>query len=149
MPVLTQPFGLDGPVVDLLVGVSHARQTALIALGEPVPPRVFGRFLIDTGASSTCVDPMIVRQLGIEPRDVALMHSSSTAGRPATCNTYDVSLWLPVDVNQAHPMARTMNLVEVDLRSAGAGYEGLLGREILSKCVLTCHGPRREVTLAL
>jgi len=149
MPVLTQPIGLEGPVVELLLGVSQARQTALVALDLPVPSRVPVRFLIDTGASSTCVDPMIIRKLGIEPRAKARMHSSSTAGTPTTCNTYDVSLWLPIDDNQAHPISRTMNIMEIDLRSAGTTYDGLLGREILSKCVLTYHGPGREVTIAM
>jgi hypothetical protein len=57
MPHLTVPFGRDGPLVDLFVGVSHQRRSALVAANLQVPDFQIAKALIDTGASCTCIDP--------------------------------------------------------------------------------------------
>jgi hypothetical protein len=40
MPILNFGLGQDGPVVDLLAGVSEPRERALVAAGQPIPNRI-------------------------------------------------------------------------------------------------------------
>lgn len=47
-------------MVNAALGVSEARRQALTAAGQPVPPFVPIRALLDTGASVTCVDPTVI-----------------------------------------------------------------------------------------
>lgn len=61
MPTLnfrTEPAVLtrSGPLVPAILAVSDAHRQILARQGEPVPDTIGGFALIDTGASSTCVD---------------------------------------------------------------------------------------------
>jgi hypothetical protein len=64
MPVLNSQLGPEGPVVNLLVGVSEPAVAALQAANQPVPPPVSVRALIDTGASCTCIVAGVLQPQG-------------------------------------------------------------------------------------
>lgn len=147
MPVLTVPFGNDGPIISLLIGVSIARREALLASGAIPPAHLTCRFLVDTGASSSCVDNTIVDALGIPPIGHAWMQSASTGAKVEQRNTYDVSIWLPVEGAELHLLAGTMNVVASPFR--GSGVDGLFGRDLLSTCRLEYDGPGKRVGLKL
>jgi aspartyl protease len=82
VPHLTLPISPGGPLIDLLVGASVPRQNALRAANQPVPPAVSARFMIDTGASNTVLDPAILNQLNLSPTGMMFAHTPSTAGVP-------------------------------------------------------------------
>lgn len=56
---------LNGPTVQVTVTVSQDIAAQLTQAGHPVPTPVAGTALIDTGASSTCIDDAIAQQLGL------------------------------------------------------------------------------------
>lgn len=134
-----------GPVIDVHVGVSAPRRKALEAAGLTVPAPVTCRLLIDTGASSTCVDPSILKPLNLTPSGVASIHTpSTTAGNSHTCNQYDVSLMI------LHPsLIRTFGALPViESNLSHQGIEGLLGRDVLAHCLFIYNGELGVHTLS-
>lgn len=144
MPHLALQIAAGGPLIDVLVGVSIPRQTALHAAGQSVPPPVQIRALIDTGASCTCIDPSVPQRLGLAPTGVAPMHTPSTGEQPHTANQYDVSLVL------LHPtLNMTLHTVPVaESQLAIQGIQGLLGRDVLKSCLFIYDGQAAMFTLA-
>jgi hypothetical protein len=67
MPSVNLNIQSGGPLINALVGVSNPRFQALTAAGQTPPTGVMGTFLIDTGASCTCIDPDLIRGLAIQP----------------------------------------------------------------------------------
>jgi hypothetical protein len=121
MPHLTMQIAPGGPLVDILVGVSQARQEALLRAGQPVPQVVQIRALIDTGASATCIDPAELQKLGLSPTGVIAVHTPSTGNQAHNLNQYDVSLIL------LHPNLQlrlgTIAVVESELWGSEGGVE--------------------------
>lgn len=144
MPHLTLPVLSDGPILELLVGVSRPRLEALKRANQPVPKPVKVRGLIDTGASVTCVDPQCLSSLELAPTGQTLIHTPSTDGTPKPCNQYDVSITL------VHPsVAITLGEMPI-IESALAlqGIQALLGRDILSSCLFVYDGREEQFILA-
>mgnify|MGYP000683339402 CR=1 FL=1 len=124
-------------MIDVLISVSSARSAALAAAGGPIPPPMKARALIDTGASHTCVDPVVVSNLSLSATGVIPMITPSTGSTPINCNQYDVQVSL---VHADHTLVLdAVPVTESQLQQA-QGFEMLLGRDILSKCVLVYHG---------
>jgi len=62
-------------------------------VGRPIPDPVVAQFLIDTGASCTCIDPWIVQKLQLTPSGQIDIHTpSTTANNAHVCHQYDVAL---------------------------------------------------------
>jgi hypothetical protein len=120
------------------VGVSAPRQAALLAQGIAVPPIIHVNAMVDTGATCTCIDPTILGRLGLSPTGSVPVHTPSTKGAPQLCDQYDVSLRLSAtDPNNA--LVRTvLPVIASDLLIQG--FEVLLGRDILSRCLLMYDG---------
>jgi hypothetical protein len=144
MPHLTLQMSAGGPLIDILVGVSVPRQAALRAAKQSIPSPVQIRALIDTGASCTCIDPSVPKQLGLAPTGVAPMHTPSTGNLPHLANQYDVSLVL---IHQK----LNLNLFTVPVAEsqlAIQGIQGLLGRDVLQNCLFVYDGQSGMFTLA-
>src|SRR5438105_3157608 len=92
MPHFTLGLTSEGPLISMLVGVSAPRMQALQQAGLPIPQAVQLRCLIDTGASSTCLDATAITPLGLTPTGTALIATPSTGGTPHQCDTYDVGV---------------------------------------------------------
>ncbi|MFN0053921.1 MAG: retropepsin-like aspartic protease [Planctomycetales bacterium] len=146
MPILTLPITADGPIVQVLVGISWPRRKAMKAANLAVPNPEVGRFLIDTGATSTCIDPRIIQSLGIPPSGSISIQTPSTNSTPHQCSLFDVSLGMAMPGNAIHVFATTLPVVECQLTSQG--IDGLLGRDILDKCLLTYNGAGKLFILA-
>jgi len=136
MPHLTLQLTTGGPIVDILVGVSQPRQAAIQRAGLSVPQPIQIRALLDTGASCTCVDPSVLNKLGLAPTGIAPMHTPSTGSQAHVASQYDVSLIL------MHPMLTfTIHAAPVvEAQLAIQGIQGLIGRDVLSNCLLIYDG---------
>ena len=136
MPHLATQISVGGPIIDVKVGVSRERRLVLEAAKQPVPGPIQIRALVDTGASCTNIDPDVFSQLGLTPTGVATVHTPSTGTAGHVTNQYDVSLVL------LHPkLSFTFFAIPViESQLAIQGIQGLLGRDVLAKCLLVYDG---------
>lgn len=136
---------MGGPLLQFGVSVNKPRAEALRAASQPVPSPILITGLIDTGASCTCIDSSILRQLAIPVSGTTPVHTPSTkASAPHIANQYDISLIL------AHPlMTRTFHAIPVtEAQLVHQGIQALIGRDILSFCLFTYDGAAQSFCLA-
>jgi hypothetical protein len=95
MPAISLPIDALGPIIRVAVGVSQFRVDALKRANLPVPQWQVGTFLIDTGASGTCIDHALVQPLGIPPTGAVNVQTPSTGNGSHSCYQYDVLLYIP------------------------------------------------------
>jgi predicted aspartyl protease len=148
MPYLDAQIGQDGPTIDVAIGVSIHRASALRANNQNPPQPVIARALIDTGASGTVIDRSLSALLGLVPTGTVSVHTPSTQGVPYTCNQYDISLSFvqPTPQSAHHSIAMTMAVIETDF--AGQNIRALIGRDVLSRCLLFYHGHTGKLTIS-
>lgn len=147
MPSINGVLTPNGPLLTMLVGVSQPRATAMQAAGVQPPPYVTGTFLVDTGASGTCVDPAFVASLGLIATGNVAMQTPSTAGVPVACNQYDVAIYIPNNgTGGGGFFINALPVIEASF--ASQGIEGLIGRDIIDRCTFICNGSAGMFTLA-
>ena len=144
MPHLTLQVSPGGPLVDVAVGVSRPREAALRAIGQAIPAPIQIRALLDTGASCTCMDPIILRNLGLTPTGVGAVYTPSTGLQPHQANQYDVSLTL------LHPALNFsfFSIPVLESQLAIQGIQALIGRDLLRSCLFVYDGQAGIFTLA-
>ncbi len=131
----------QGPIVQAIIGIGTAFSEELAHQGIASPGPVAGSALIDTGASTTCIDDSIAWSMGIPSLDKVLI---SSASHPAT---------------QQHVYAVTLEIVGSPIRlevprAVGAslqsqGLIALIGRDFLQHCTLHYNGVIGAVTLSV
>lgn len=147
MPAINLQLTAQGPLLQVLVNVSAFRADALTKAGQAVPQWVPGTFLLDTGASGTCVDPDILNPLRIPPSGSVSVQTPSTGATPHVCNQYDIQLYIPgQDPGQEGLLIAALPVLESVL--APQGIDGLLGRDVLERCTLIYNPAIRIFTLA-
>lgn len=145
MPSINLQLSNNGPIIEIMVGTSLPRQEALKEAGQPIPPSKIGKFLIDTGASCTCIDIEFMVSLDISPTGSTTIQTPSTNGGVHACNTYDVMFFIP-HPNQGGHFIEALPILETHLSSQG--IDGLLGRDVLDKCTLIYNGTAQMYTLS-
>jgi hypothetical protein len=146
MPSINTSLTAAGPLLTVLVGISSPRATALQKAGIAPPQYVRGTFLLDTGASGTCLDPNFVSSLGLVSTGSVAIQTPSTAGTPVSCNQYDVSIFIPDQSGQGGFFLGALPVIETPL--ASQGIEGLIGRDVIDRCTLVYNGTANMFTLA-
>lgn len=134
-----------GPMADAYVGVSQPRAQALQQAGQAVPGPQQVRVLIDTGASGCCVDPVVLTALGLTPTGQIPVNSATSGATPVMCDQYDVGLIIPPPTGPF--VAPTIPVTAHQLLLA-QGFHALIGRDVLSRCVLVYNGAISLFTLA-
>jgi Aspartyl protease len=144
MPILTLPIAVEGPLVEVLVGLTPADLRALRQAGQTPPPEQRLRALIDTGASQSCIDFGCVTALGLVPAGQLSLLIPSVGGGSQTYDLHTVSVTL------LHPQANYyLPVVDVVAANrASQGVEMLLGRDVLKYCTLFYDGPANTFSLA-
>jgi hypothetical protein len=144
VPHFTLQFQTGGPQLHLYVGVSQPRQQALKDAGLEVPQPILIRGLVDTGASSTAVDPTIIEKLGLSATGAMPILTPSTGDKPHQANTFDVSIAVPLPPFNFNIAA--MQVFESSLNVQG--IQALIGRDILANCLLVYDGRANIFSLA-
>lgn len=146
MPAITVTIEPGGPIVNVLVGMSAPRIQALQAAGQQPPNPVTGRFLIDTGASGTCVDPALIAPLGLPQIGRVAIATPSTNGQQHFCDQFDCALFIPGALNAPGHFIEALPIITAHLQSQG--IDGLIGRDILNRCTLTYIGSANLISLS-
>lgn len=129
---------LRGPVVQVTVTIEQNAGKALLSQGKTVPTKT-GWALIDTGASNTCIDDKVAKELGLPVIDVGNMQSASHEKHQ--CNVYPVQIITPVvTLNSPRTMGASLE---------SQGLLVLIGRDVLQVCNLFYNGVAGQFTLSL
>lgn len=149
MPHFTLQISPEGALIDVVIGVSEARRAALTEAGQNIPNLVPMRALIDTGATSTCIDPSILQLLNLTPKGKIPVHTPSTGGIAVEADQYDVCIIIPAFANQAPLILSNLPVICMPLiASMGPNVHALIGRDILAQCLLGYNGNAELFTLA-
>jgi predicted aspartyl protease len=130
-----------GPVVNVNIGLERNMAMGLLAAGQKVPAPIQALGLVDTGASSTCVDNDLALKLGLPVVDTVKMHSAShqEVEQPA----YPISIEIigtPIQFGVHKAMA-------AKLSSQGLGL--LIGRDVLAMFTMFYNGITGQITLSI
>ena len=109
--------------VQIVFGLAETLAEQLLQQGQSLPQPVSGIALIDTGASSTCIDESLAQQMNLPVIDVVQMMSASHDATPT--NVYPIQLQVigtPIRVEVPRALGATL---------ASQGYVALIGRDFL------------------
>ena len=130
-----------GPVVQVAVSVGQTIAQQVLQQGGTLPPPVAGLALIDTGATTTCIDEEAAQDLKLPAIDVVTVASASHSSSEQ--NVYPISIevvGLPIVVNASRAIGAALK---------PQGLLVLIGRDVLQSCVLVYNGPAGQFTLTL
>ncbi len=129
-----------GPRLSIEIHLPDALAAALAKAGKQIPPPVSGWALIDTGATSTCIDAGVVTPLGLTT--IGTLPIQTPAGS-SNQSTHPVKLAFP---GSGLPELPFLQVIACDL--ANQGLVALLGRDFLVGKTLIYNGTLSVVTLA-
>jgi len=144
LPNFTLPITAYGALLDIFIDVSLPRKEAIKSAGLEIPDPVLSRGLVDTGASHTCIDPEIIKRLGINPTGTTSVTTPSTGSTPHTCNQFDVGIIIPSE--KLNYQIYSLPVMESEL--SNQGFHVLIGRDILRNCILHYNGEMAQYTLS-
>ncbi|SRR5260370_720101 len=147
MPHFTRQLTEQRPIINAILRVTQARADALTAANQTIPQPQRMIALVDTGASCTCVDPAIIQALGLSPTGSTMMLTPSTGAQGHVTDQYDASLMIYSAPDEVPLDIPVIAVIAADLRS-GQGIDALIGRDVLSHCVLWYNGEMGFFTLA-
>ena len=144
MPNLTVEVGRDRPpIVHLFFAPTEARADALRGAGEPVPEPIHVAAMLDTGAAATCITEALARRLGLEPGGEMTVHGLGAG--PGVGASYRVRVYF--SGASAPELVSSLAVIGVeDLDTFGV--DALVGRDLLSRCLLLYNGPHGVCTFA-
>lgn len=130
-----------GPVVQVSVSVEQHIAQQLLQQGVSLPQPLNGLALIDTGATTTCIDDTAAQQLQLPVVDVATIASAS---HPSTQqNVYPIQIeviGLPITINAPRAIGAPL---------AAQGLLVLIGRDLLQHCTIYYNGITGSFTLSI
>ena len=144
MPRLTARVTAQGILVDgLFVNASLPRLTSLKQDGNSIPDMQEIKGLIDTGATTSCLDTGVIARLGLSPTGFVGVHTSFSGDQPEIVGLFDVSIWLGSP--KVHALAMTLPVLRADLSKQTV--QCLIGMDVLRKCILHIDGPKETADL--
>ena len=102
---------------------------------------------MDTGASFTCIQPEVMQALGLTPTGTVDMITPSTGQDVHTTETYDVDFVILKTASDPPLMMSNLRVAACELYLR-QGIHGLIGRDVLSRCILVYNGELNAFTLA-
>jgi len=147
MPLISGAITHQGVVIDLVVGVPASVRHAAIQSQLHVPPDLYLRGVVDTGAAVTGLSPRVISQLGLRASDqIAISTPSTTLGSPHRADRFEVSLSL-VAGGTKHLFAETL-VIAADCFPPEEHIDALIGRDVLDHCSFQYWGQARQFQFA-
>lgn len=130
-----------GPIVQVMIGIAQTFADQLLQQGTALPSPVSGNALIDTGASTTCIDDTVAQSMGLPAIDVVTMASASHASTQQ--NVYPIHMQIvgsPIRVEVPNAIGANLQV---------QGIIALIGRDYLQHCTLHYNGITGAITLSI
>lgn len=135
----------QGPVLPIEIQVPTALEKHLKAQGKEVPKPVEGLALVDTGATSTCIDHKVLTDLGVKPVGII---KTGTAGGIVEQNLFPARIHMKQEkIGVEFGQVAGVNLS--GQKAGGMSIVALIGRDLLANWVLLYNGPAGMFTLAV
>ena len=130
-----------GPRIQVILSPLESQLKNLTDRGEPPPTPISGFALIDTGASSTCIDQSAAQSVGLAVVDSLPMTSATHVNEivPIYAGKIEI-IGISINVN-------VLKAYGANLKSQG--LVALIGRDLLAKCVLVYNGPDSSFSLSI
>ena len=129
-----------GPRLPVQIGITEKLASTYADQGQEIPTPIDGYALFDTGASRTCVDEAVLRNLGLQPVERISMATPSGLGE---ASIYTCALYFP-----GYPLPDLDPSFVAGVQLQGQDYIALIGRDILRNMILIYDGPGARVTFA-
>ena len=143
------PVMVNGPLIRIEVGFPRPTELALRRAGRPVLTPLSLDALVDTGADASMVDHELLTPFvreGLHLRAMVHVNAPGLGG-------LSLAPQFVVGFRILHPSGNdrsdlVFHETEVIEHLLGApGYQALIGRDILSRCIFTFDGPANTFTL--
>lgn len=141
------PLRFHGPVITTDLTITEAHRDALAAAGDPIPPPVRCRFLLDTGADGCVVKHDVAVKAGLK-----LINANAPlqgVGVDTTGKAYIGRILFGIQskvlAGAQHNISMDTQINSGDLQSTL--IDGLIGRDVLEHFVMTYDGKTGRVTL--
>jgi len=138
-------FRKHGPVMRTQIAIPSLLVEFLSDRNLSVPQPIEGIGLIDTGASTSCVDQGVIEQLEVRPVGVG---TAVTAGGVVEQNLYPVRFVFP-DQKMVIEFGSVMGVNLEQYTVMDKKLVALVGRDVLARCVLIYNGVAGSYTLCL
>ena len=130
-----------GPVVQVSISVEQSIAQQLLAQGLSLPTPERGFALIDTGATSTCIDDGAAGRLNLPAIDVVTVASASHASTQQNVHPIQIEVIdLPITISAPRAIAAS---------TGGSRAAVLIGRDVLQHCTLFYNGPAGSFSLSV
>lgn len=141
------PLGLqrEGAVLDVEIAVPSSLAKYLTGKKLAVPQPIRGWALVDSGATTSCVDNQVIKRLGVKPiRQTTVLGADG----PSEQNVYPARfIFRQVKMSFEFASAIGANLEEQSIM--GRKLVALIGRNVLSRCIFIYNGINATYTLAI
>ena len=136
-------FASGRPIITLGVSMSRLDSPSDAPAGSTTPYPL--EALVDTGASQSQVDLVILQSLGLSQEGEDKVNTASTGNHPETMPLYLVDLSIVGD--RSDPLIYDLKVFG-STKLAGLRVDMILGRDVLNQCFLVYDGPNRQYSLA-
>jgi predicted aspartyl protease len=127
----------SGPIFQGFIGPSRELIGAFGNEGVAAPVPVSA--LVDTGAASTVISPETAKLLGLRSVGAVSVHTPTTVD-PVLCRQFHVNVYLSA-------IFAIENIVAIEAPLTGQPFQSLIGRDVLSRGVLTYDGVHNRFRL--
>jgi predicted aspartyl protease len=131
---------MRGPVFQVTVGLAETVAQQLIQQGKAVPEPISGWALLDTGATSTCIDDTAAQKMTLPVIDRGYMSSASH-------NATQVNIY-PTLISFTGTPIKVNVLRAIGANLAGQDLIALLGRDMLQNFAIFYNGMMGQITLS-
>ena len=147
MPCLSATFNPSiGPLLNVFFAPAGTLKAKANGGGEQPEAGLYS-LLIDTGADITCLATQVAAKLGLQPRGKRNVHHAAGSDE---ANTYLVDIAIPFgDPTTSVQTFIAENMWVMEFGGAHPNYQGLLGRDIICRGLLSITGWDSRYTFCL
>lgn len=132
-----------GPIITVEISAPDSLIQVLQQTGRVIPTPITGFGILDTGAYTTCVNKSILQSLGGQPVGTRPV---TTPGFHGNMDVYPAKIKFPrTTIDRSYDEALGINDLQMSFR--GRSIIALIGRDVLSDCILIYNGKTGIYTL--
>ena len=149
MRTFTSSIGVNGPIVRVEIGFPRPTELSLRRQGRPILAPLVLDALVDTGADTTIIDHGLLTPFVREAMSLHAIVYMNAPGVGGLCirPQFVVGLRIPHPSGNYRFDLLLHETAVVEHTLGSPGYQVLIGRDILSRCVFTFDGPANSFTL--